>query len=112
MCINLLKLNDNKTEFFVFRTVQQLNKINNITIKVGDVETHPVQVVRNLGYFMDCFMKNAYHISKLCSQLYLMLQKIQHMRSYLDQDTAKIVVQALIMSILDYCNSLLTGSIE
>ena len=42
----------------------------------------------------------------------LMLWKIQHMRSYLDQDAVKIVVQALIMSKLDYCNSLLIRSAE
>ena len=34
------------------------------------------------------------------------------MRSFLDQDTAKIVVHTLIMSKLDYCNSLLIGSAE
>ena len=64
------------------------------------METQLVQYVSNLGYFMDC--------NKLCSQWYLMLWKIQHMRSYFDQDTVKIV-QALIMSKLDYCNSLLIG---
>ena len=112
MCINLLKLNDDKIGFIVFGMAHQLKKIDNITVKVGDMETQLVQFVRNLGYFMDCFMKNAYHINKLCSQLYLMLWKIQHMRSYLDQDTVKKVVQTFIMSKLDYCNSVPTGFTE
>ena len=81
-------------------------------VKMGDMETQWVQFVRNQGYFMNCFMKNAYHITNLYSQLYMMLQKIQHIRSYLDQDTSKIVVQALIMSKLEYCNSLLIRSAE
>ena len=70
------------------------------------------QFFRNLGYFIDCFLKNAYHINKLCSQLYLMLHMIQHMRSYLDQDRANIVVQAHIISKLDYFKPLLIGSAE
>ena len=57
-------------------------------------------------------MGNLHLINKLCSQLYLMLWKIQHMKSYLDQDTVKIFVQALIMSKLDYCNLLFVGSTE
>ena len=68
--MTLLKLNDSKTKFIVFGTAQQLNKISSITVKVGDIETQPVQFVRNQGNIIDCFMKNAYHINKLCSQLY------------------------------------------
>ena len=113
MCINLLMLNDNKTKFIVFGTAQQLNKINNITVKLAGWHGNTTgEFARNLLYFMDCFMKNAYHINKLCSQQYLMLWKIHHMRSYLNQDMVKIVVQALIMSKLDYCNSLLIRSAE
>ena len=67
MCINLLKLSDDKIEFIVFGTAQLLNKTDNITVKVGGMETNLVQFVRYLGHFMDCFMKNAYHIDKLCS---------------------------------------------
>ena len=65
MCINLPKMNDDKTEFIVFRMAQQLNKIDNLTVKVGDMETQLVQFFRNLGYFIDCFMKDAYHINEL-----------------------------------------------
>ena len=52
-CINLLKLNDDKIECIVFGMAQQLKKIDNITVKVGDMETQPVQFVRNLGYLID-----------------------------------------------------------
>ena len=36
--------------------VQQPKKIDNITVKVEDMERQSVHYVRNLGYFMDCFM--------------------------------------------------------
>ena len=54
-------------------------------------------------------MKNSYHINRLCSQLYESLRRIQQTRAHLDEDSAKIIVQALILSQNDYCNSLLAG---
>ena len=112
MCVNLLKPNDDKTEFIIFGTAQQLKKINNIKIKVGEAESFPVEFIRNLGYFMDSLMKNTHHINKLTSTLYNILKKLPQTRSYLDTDTTKIIIQALVLCKLDYCNSLLLGSSE
>ena len=55
MTLNLLKLNNNKTEFILFGTRQQLSKLNIIPvlIAIGDTTVHPVEMVRNLGYIMD-----------------------------------------------------------
>ena len=38
------------------------------------------------------------------------LRNIQKLRSHMDQDTTHIIVQSLVISKLDYCNSLLLGS--
>ena len=35
MALNLLRLNDDKTEFIIFGTTQQLDKIDEISITVG-----------------------------------------------------------------------------
>ena len=62
---NMLKLNDEKTKFIIFGTCQQLAKILDISIKVGLMKIQPVDEVRNLGFFMDRFLKNSAHINKL-----------------------------------------------
>ena len=49
MANNMLKLNE-KTEFIIFETCQQLAKISDISIKVGSMKIQPVDEVRNLGY--------------------------------------------------------------
>ena len=49
-------------------------------------------------------------MSKLACSLYITARKIARMRHLVDQETAKILVQTLILSRLDYCNSLLLGS--
>ena len=110
MARNMLKLNEEKTEFIIFRIHQQLKKIQNITIRIGNTNITPVDHVRNLGFMMDMFCKNNRHINYLSSSLYHQLRNIWNIRGKLDFDTAKLVVQALILSKLNYCNSLLVGT--
>ena len=49
MLNNDLKFNDDKTEFLIIGSSQQLEKLDNISISVGDSDIHPVPLARNLG---------------------------------------------------------------
>ena len=51
-------------------------------------------------------------MDRLCSQLYGSLRRIQQTRAHLDEDSAKIIVQALILVKIDCGNSLLAGLAE
>ena len=112
VCMNLLKLNDGKTEFIILGTQQQLQKISHISIQIGEDLVTPVDMVWNLGFFMDKYLKYKDHINRITSNTYNILRKIHQPRSLLDKHTTKIIVQALVLSKLDYCNSLLLGSPE
>ena len=57
MQTNLLKPNDEETEFLLVGTKQQLSKITNINVKIGHNEIKPVSSIRNLGYHQDAEMK-------------------------------------------------------
>ena len=48
MLNNDLKFNDDKTEFLIIGTSQQLEKLDNISTRVGDSDIHPVPLARNL----------------------------------------------------------------
>ena len=71
-----------------------------------------VDYVRNLGYHMDWLFKNGPHINKLVSNLYIQLRSIYKICKKLDQKSCKIIIQAIIQSRLDYCNSLLLRTSE
>ena len=75
MCINLLKLNDSKTEFATMGTRQQLSLADELSIKIGDGTTDAVKFVWNLEFFMDGEMKNGTHINKLTSSLFVILKQ-------------------------------------
>ena len=107
MQTNLLKLHDEKTEFLLVGTKQQLSKITNINVKIGHDEIKPVSSIRNLGYHEDTEMKNAEHVNKLCKQLYPILKRIAKVRQSLTKEATKILIQSLVLGRIDYCNSLL-----
>ena len=105
MRTNLLKLNDEKTEVMLIGTRQQLTKLPEVTVKIGNESIKPADTVRNLGIYWNKTMTTTTHIKRLSGQLFNTLQAINKIRHLLDNDTTKIVMQALIISKVDYCNS-------
>ena len=104
-----LMLNDDKTEFLILGTKQQLTKVNIDNIKVGSANVSPVPVVRNLGSWFDSQLTMSSHTSKLCSVAFYHLYNIRCIRKYLSQEATATLVHAFITSRTDYCNSLLYG---
>ena len=111
MRVNLLKLNDSKMEFIILGSQQQLNNVPDTTIKIGEDHINPSSV-RNLGFYQDSLMKGTTHVNKLTSNLFNVLCQISKIRSKLTKEATQIVIQALVLSKLDYCNSLLLGATD
>ena len=106
---NKLKLNSDKTEFFIAGSIHSLKKLPNLELKVGDHVIRPSPNVRNLGVVFDNKMSMTKQVNSIISSAYLQLRNIKRIQRYLDKDTKHHVVRALILSRLDYANSLLYG---
>lgn len=104
-----LKLNDEKTEFLIIGTPQQLQKVVSTHIRVGNTIIYPVPVARNLGSWFDSKLSMTNHITKICGPSFYYLYYIRRIRRYLSMKSAESLVHAFISSRLDYCNSLLYG---
>ena len=98
MQTNFLKLNENKTEFIILGLPKQLKKVGNINIRIGEDIISNVSAVKNLGIFLDAELKHSKHINKLTSSSFNILRNISRVRCHLDQETTKVLVQALILS--------------
>ena len=110
MRTNLLRLNDDKMEFLIIGTPQQLAKVMTTSIKIGTDQIQCSESARNLGYFYDSTMKSYTHINKLSSMLYITIKRISRIRHTIDYDITKTLVQALVTMKLNYCNSLMLGT--
>ena len=65
--------------------------------------------VKNLGAILDQDMSMFSFVSNLCKNLYFQVRKISSIRKYINHNVAKALVTTLILSRIDYCNSLLAG---
>ena len=104
-----MKLNDDKTEFLIIGTSQQLKKVPIDTLSGGDAIISPVLYARNLGAYFDSNMILVPFINNTCKSAFSQLYNIRRIRKYLTTDTSKTLVHAMITSRIDYCNSLLCG---
>ena len=106
---NFLKLNDEKTEFFVAISPHLQRCMSPAFLRVGYIYIGPSDSIRNLGVIFDTHMSMNAHVRSLCSSLTFHLRNITRIRRFLDVDTCHLVVRSLILSRLDYGNSLFLG---
>ena len=65
--------------------------------------------VRNLGVPLDSTLSLHQHVMNVRRVAYLKLRRINSIRNVLSVDAVKTLVCSLVLSRLDYCNSLLVG---
>ena len=104
---NMLKLNKDKTEFIVFSSKQHVKKTENLCIKVGSSYINSSMSVRNLGLILDNTLGMEKQVNSICKSCYYQIRNIGLIRKYINDETCKTLVQALIISRLDYGNALL-----
>ena len=109
MKLNLLKLNDDKTEFLLLGTKHNISLAGELESKIGNDTITNSTSGKNLGVHFDANLKGTIHTNRLSSSVFLTICNIAKIRSMLDMDSTKILVQALFISKLNYCNSFLLG---
>ncbi len=102
-----LQLNLAKTELLVFPATPTLQ--HDFTIQLGSSTITPSASVRNLGVIFDDQLTFKEHIAKTARSCRFALYNIRKIRPFLTEHAAQLLVQALVISRLDYCNALLAG---
>ena len=73
------------------------------------VKTKPAKSARNLGVIFDNTFTFRSYIPAMCISYFYHIRDLWCIYHYLDLDTAKLLANALVSGLLDYCNSLLYG---
>ncbi len=100
-----LQLNLAKTELLVFPATPTLQ--HDFTIQLGSSTITSSSSV--LGVIFDDQLTFKEHIAKTARTRRFALHNIRKIRPFLTEHAAQLIVQALVISRLDYCNALLAG---
>ena len=72
-------------------------------------QVEPVASAKNIGVILDREMNLQEHINNSARNCYFHLRQISAIRPYLTQDATETLVNAVITSRVDYCDSLYMG---
>jgi len=110
MTHNKLKLNDDKTEALLVHSSRSFSSsVKPSSIHVGNADVLFSSSARNLGFIMSDTMSLETHITNICRSAYIAIRQISTIRQFLTIEATKTLVCALVLSRIDYANSLLAG---
>jgi hypothetical protein len=109
MSANQLKLNNDKTEFIIFRPRHRTFAPQDYTINIGNTTLLPVSHVRNLGVIQDSCLTMEKQVNNITRACYYQIRNIGKIRRSITTDACRTLIQASITSRLDYANVLLYG---
>ncbi len=102
-----LQLNIAKTELLVVLSNPSFH--HNFTIQLGTSTITPSKTAKNLGVMIDDQLTFSDHVAKTARSCRFALFNIKKIRPFLSEHASQLLVQALVLSRLDYCNALLAG---
>ena len=106
---NCLKMNSQKTEFIYFGSKRQLSKCEIDDIIVCRNTVTRVGAIKLLGMDLDSQLSFKSHIVRKSRIAMFSLLKIKHIRKHLTVQACVVLIHGLVMSHLDYGNSLFFG---
>jgi hypothetical protein len=109
MTCTKLKLNGDKTEVLLSGSKRSLALLGDTLLSIDSSPIKPKPCVKKLGVFLDSTLSMHDQVSHICKTANFELRKISSVRSFLTTAAAAQLVSSLILSRLDYCNSLLSG---
>ena len=109
MCCNRLKMNASKTEYILFGSKPQLTKCKSDSIKVVDDDIQKASVIKSVGVHFDENLSFKTQIKEKCKIAFCNIRAIRSIRDFITVDICKILVSSLVLSHIDYCNSILYG---
>ena len=102
-------LNSTKSEAIVIGTRKQLNSLNRTKAVVAGSEIDCSSKLKCLGFMFDPLLSCDSQVDSVVSACNYHLKAFRHIRPALSEDLAATVGRAIVMSRLDYCNSLYAG---
>ena len=80
------------------------------SITIGNAQIHFKHSVKNFGFTLFCHLSMNAHVSKIARTCYFEMRRLASIRRFLTSTATTTLVSAFVLSVIDYCISLLFGS--
>ncbi|XP_076854565.1 uncharacterized protein LOC143509593 [Brachyhypopomus gauderio] len=107
MAAHHLKLNPSKTEMLYIPA--RASPHRDLSISFENTVITPSMEARSLGVVVDNQLSFTAHVANTTRSCRFALHNIRRIRPFLSREATQVLVQSLVISRLDYCNSLLAG---
>jgi len=98
-----------KTEVLWCTSSRRQHQIPSGPVRIGTTYVQPVSSTRDLGVYIDADMSMRTHATAVVRAFFEALRQIRSVRRSLSRHALLTLVCALIVSKVDYCNSVLAG---
>ena len=109
MTKNKLKLNEQKTEVLLCGPSSRRETVPVDCLSVGEASIPFSNVVKTLGVTLDAELSMEQHVSAVVRSCFFHIRSLSKVRPYITYKAVSSIAVCLILSKLDYCNSLLSG---
>ena len=107
LCLNKLKVNENKTQYIVYGKKNILNQLDLDKFKSGNVYINPSSFIKNIGFIFDKYYQLKEQIISITKSCRIQIYRMWKIRRYLTKHSTQLLVNSLIFSKLDFQISLL-----
>ena len=111
MAANGLQLNHANSEVLWCSSTRRQHQIPGRAVRIRSTAVRPVSTVRDLGIMLDAEVTMSTHVSAVVGTSFAALCRIRSVRRSTPRraSASLTVIQALVVSKVDYCNSVLAG---
>ena len=102
-------LNTDKTELLTVGATSRIDNVQCDTINIMNSEIAISNSIKYLGVRLDKTLSMSDHVGDICRSSFLFLRRIGSIRHYLSDKATSCLVNSLVTSRLDFCNSSLYG---
>ena len=106
---NRLSLNCGKTELLWCATSRRQHQLPRSALSVGGTLVEPVKSARDLGIYIDSDLLMRTHVQRTVSKCFAVLRQLRQIRRSVPTETFQTLVVSLVLTRLDFGNSVLVG---
>ena len=109
MAANWLQLNHAKSEVLWCSSTRRQHQIPDRAARIRSTAVQPVSAVRDHGITLDAEVTMSTHVSAVVKASFVALRQIRSVQHLIPRCALLTLIRALVVSKVDYCNSVLAG---